>query len=431
MTAFSNVTSLIFSAALMQIAGGLLGVIVPLALGAEGYSDAVIGLIAAVYSAGFMVGAAIAPRAIRQVANIRTFAFSAALCAAAALFMAMFRDPYSWSLARFAQGIGIALMFASVESWMTEATPVQQRGSVLGIYHVVAKLALITGPFFAIGTTADDLEPYIWCGIFLSLALMPVSATRSLQPAPPDPDPYPIRRMFSVAPSGVIGVFIAGFSNTGFLSLLPVYAQRVEGMTAASAAAILMAAAYFGGTLSQWPVGYISDRIDRRIVIGAMGLLSGIVALVLAVLNGEPGSLTVQILIGLWGTGALSFYGLCIAHAADRCEPEKIARMLSGLLFVWASGSVLGPLFFGVVMSSPLGSRGLFIFEAVIGFVLFAVMIWRRQAKAGVKDAQRESYEYVLPTSVVGAEIDPRTDYETDDETLSAVEPETDPNVAN
>lgn len=409
MTAFRNVASLILAAALLQVAGGLMGVIVPLALGAEGYSSAIIGMIAAVYSAGFMVGAAFAPKVIRQIANIRAFAFAAALCASFVLIMAMFRDPFSWAIARFATGIGFALMFASVESWMTEATPQNQRGSVLGVYLVSTKLALIGGPFLAMGAVPEDLEPYIWCGIFLCFALMPVCATRSLQPAPPDPSPFPIRKMFEVAPAAVIGVFIAGFSNTGFLSLLPIYAEQAAG-SSLTAAATLMAAAYIGSMISQWPVGYISDRIDRRLVIGAMGLGSGIIALVMTFLNPLPGTLIARLLIGLWGAGALSFYGLCVAHAADRSEPSKMARMMSGLLFVWAFGAVLGPLFFGFIMSSPLGSRGLFIFEAIIGLVLFVLMIWRRGAKAPVTDEMREHFEVVLPTSVVGAEIDPRTD---------------------
>jgi len=409
MTAFRNVASLILAAALLQVAGGLLGVIVPLALGAEGYSNAIVGLIAAVYSAGFMVGAAIAPRIIREIANVRAFAFAAGLLASVVLFMSLFRDPYSWGLARFAQGIGFALMFASVESWLTEATPQEKRGSVLGVYLVATKISLMAGPFLAVGSPPPALEPYVWCGIFFSLALLPVCLTRSLQPAPPDPSPFPIRRMFDVAPAAVIGVFVAGFSNTGFLSLLPIYASNAPG-SSVTTAATLMAAAYLGSMISQWPVGYISDRIDRRLVIGAMGLASAAVALVLAIIDAQPGALVAEILIGLWGAGALSFYGLCIAHAADRSEPTKIARMMSGLLFVWAFGSILGPLVFGVVMSSPLGGRGLFILEAVIGVVLFLLMIWRRQAKEKVSADEREHFEIAQPTSVLGSEIDPRTD---------------------
>ena len=421
MTAFRNVASLIFAAALLQVAGGLMGVVVPLALG-ENHSDTVVGLIAAIYAAGFMIGAAISPRIIREIANIRAFSFASGLCAATVLFMAMFRDPYSWAFARFAQGIGIALMFASVESWMTEATPQDKRGSVLGIYHVAAKVALVLGPFLAVGHTPSDLEPLIWCGIFLSLALMPVCITRRLQPAPPDPAPFPIRQMMDVAPAAVIGVFIAGFSNTGFLSLLPLYAETAGATSVATAAAALMASAYIGGVVSQWPLGLLSDRMDRRLVIGGMGLLSAAAAALLAILNGSAGSLLVQFLIAVWGAGALSFYGICVAHAADRCEPEKIARMLSGLLFVWAAGSVLGPMLFGVVMSSTIGTRGLFILEAIIGVILFIAMVWRRQRKAPVVSEMRESFEPVLPTSVAGVEIDPRSDLPPEEETSENLE---------
>ena len=401
---------LILASALLQVASGLLGVVVPLALGAEGYSNTIVGVIAGIYSAGFMLGAIYAPRLIRDFGNIRVFAFAAGAAAVTALVMAMFRDPAMWGVMRFVQGAGIALMFASDESWMTEATPASQRGSVLGIYHVAAKLALIAGPFLAVGYTADDLEPYIWCGIFLTLALIPVCVTKRIQPDPPDPDPYPVSRMFKLTPAAVIGVFIAGFSNTGFLALLPIYAEEAEGASIAAIAAQLMAAAFLGGVLSQFPAGLISDLIDRRIVIAAMGLVSGFAAIALVFVSGGPDNLMVQGLIALWGAGALSFYGLCVAHAADRTEPEKIARMLSGLLFVWAVGSVIGPIVFGIVMTSPLGTKGLFILEAIIGFLLAFVMIWRRRAKPPAADEQREPFEPVFPTSVTGFEIDPRTD---------------------
>lgn len=409
MTAYRNVFSLILAAALLQVSGGLLGVIVPLALGDAGVSKGIIGLIAGIYSAGFMLGATYAPRLIRELGNIRVFAFAAALAAVAALFMAMFRDPALWAVMRFLQGIGIALMFASDESWMTEATPVNQRGSVLGIYHVVAKGALILGPFLAVGSTAQDLEPYIWCAIFLTLALIPVCVTRQLQPSPPDPNPYPINRMFKVTPAAVIGVFVAGFSNTGFLALLPVYAGESVSASEAEAAASLMAAAFIGGVVSQFPAGMLSDYIDRRLVIAAMGFVSGLAAIGLFFMADGPDNPVTLILLGLWGAGALSFYGLCVAHAADRCEPDKIARMLSGLLFVWATGSVLGPIVFGLVMSLPSGTQGLFLMEAVMGFLLGFAMIYRRTAKPPVDADDREAFEPVLPNSLPAVDIDPRT----------------------
>lgn len=391
-----------------------MGVSVPLALGAQGVSNTFIGIIAGIYSGGFMLGALLAPRVIRGIGNIRCFAFASGAAASSTLMLAMFPDPFIWSAMRFVQGFGIALMFASDESWMTEATPASQRGAVLGVHHVVAKIALLLGPFLAIGKAPDDPQAFIWCGLFLTLALIPITLTRVAEPAPPDPSPYPLSRMFGVAPAAVIGVFIAGFSNTGFLALLPIYAEEGSGASISATAATLMAAAWIGGMISQFPAGFLSDRVDRRLVIAGMGVLSGIAGLTLALLNGHPQNLLVLGLVGLWGAGALSFYGLCVAHAADRCEPQKIARMLSGLLFVWASGSVIGPIVFGLVMSLPLGVQGLFIMEALIGFLLAFFMVWRRQAHAPVTDEEREPFEPVQPTSIAGLDIDPRTDLATE-----------------
>jgi hypothetical protein len=152
----------------------------------------------------------------------------------------------SGALCASSRGVGIALMFASDESWMTEATPAKQRGSVLGIYHVAAKLApdrrpLSGGRLHGAGYGALYLVRHIP----VARALIPVTITRRHQPDPPDLDPYPLSRMYKLTPAALIGVFIAGFSNTGFLALLPIYAKEAEGAAIATIAAQLMAAAFF------------------------------------------------------------------------------------------------------------------------------------------------------------------------------------------
>ncbi len=413
MADYRNVWALILAVALLQLAGGALGVVTPLGLEALGVSPLPIGLIAALHAAGFMVGAATAPNLIVGVGNIRVFAAAAAATAAGALAMQLAQDPWAWTLIRFVQGVSFAWMFASAESWLTAATPAESRGGVTGVYHVAAKAALVIGPFFAAGLGPLAPQPYIWCGVFLALALMPVCLTRRNQPPPPSADPLPLMALARLAPAAVAGAFLAGVVNTGTLALLPVFAVILSPdleRGATEAGALAMAAAWIGGLASQWPAGRISDRVDRRRVVAVMAAAAAIAALGVGMLAGRAPFAVILGLLAVWGAGSLSFYGVCIAHAADRSTPDQIARVMSGLLFVWAAGSVAGPPLSGFAMRIGLGPGGLFVWAAALTVLLAVLMLVRRQARAPAEEGAREAWLFTQPTSVPGVSNDPRSD---------------------
>jgi len=345
--------------------------------------------------------------------NIRVFSAGAAGAAASSLVMGLAPDGLAWALARMVQGAALAWMFASAEAWMSAVTPQKARGGVLGFYHVIAKVALLAGPFIIIGYSPLATQNFLWAGLFFVLALVPVCMTRRVEPARHGGDGLAWREFLRLAPAAVAASFLAGVVNTGILALLPLFAERVElGATATGAAALAMAAAWIGGLVSQWPAGRLSDRIDRRLVVAAMALLAFLASLGLGLgLSLLPASLVLA-LLAIWGAGSLSFYGIAVAHGVDRANPDQIPGLMSGLLFVWALGSVIGPPLAGFAMGTPLGPGGLFVFSALFSLALIVAMVWRREARTRVPKADREDWEMTRPTSLTGQDIDPRTDTE-------------------
>ncbi len=412
MLEFRRVWTLIAAVGLLQVAGGILGVVTPLGLEALGVRAPVIGLIAACHAAGFMAGAASAPFALHAFGNIRVYSAAAAMTAACALAMDLYPDPVFWTVFRVVQGAAFAWMFASVESWLSVSLTPRHRGGVTGVYHVVAKAALMIGPFLAAGVSALDSRSYLWCGVFLSLSLVPICLTDRVQPGPPKAAPLPPWRLFAVAPAGVIGVFFAGMINTGTLALLPVFAQYMPSdaplVAPTGLAALAMAAAQFGGLIGQWPIGRLSDRIDRRKIIASMAALSCGAALVLGLFFPQLPTWADLSLLTAWGLGALSVYGVSVAHAVDRSEPREIARVMSGLLFVFALGSVMGPLLSGTGMRIGFGPGGLFLVAAGLSGVLVAAMLARVRVRAAPTGSLSERWKIAQPTSVSGGAIDPR-----------------------
>ncbi len=412
MADYRNVWALIAAAAFLQLGGGILGVVTPLGLEVLGVQPGLIGVIAACHAIGFMAGAYTASNAVILFGNIRVFSAAAAVCGASVLAMQLALDPWGWTVIRMVQGAAFAWMFASIESWLGATVSARSRGSVSGFYHLIAKCALVLGPFFVAGLAPIDFRPYLWCAIFLCLSLLPVCLTRRGEPPAPSSDPFTLRRLFDLAPAAVIAVFLAGVINSGTMALLPIYAgvalpDAAGGST--GAAALAAAAAWIGGLISQWPAGRISDMVDRRIVIAFMAGIAGAAALVLGLFPGLP-TTYILVALGVWGAGSLSFYGIGVAHAIDRAETNQISRVMSGLLFVWAVGSVVGPPLSGVAFRLPFTQGGLFLLAAILSGVLMFVMLLRRARRKDVPKEAQERWNITMPTMATSGEIDPRTD---------------------
>lgn len=412
MADYRSVWVLVAACTLLQLGGGILGVVTPLGLDALGIGTVTIGAVAGLFSVGFMLGAWFATPAIRTFGNIRVYAAAAAVAAITIQAMFLTQSLWTWLVIRFVQGAAFALMFSSIEAWLGAAMPAEKRGAISGFYHFMAKVALIIGPFFAAGMSAIDPHPYIWGAIFLAFSLVPICLTRREQPPVPDTDPLPIAKLIAMSPAGVFACFLAGVVNTGLFAMLPIYASfELTGLnlSVTSLAALASAAAWGGGLISQWPAGRLSDSLDRRTVIAGMMAVASCAALLLGLKLSPSPNLTLA-LLALWGAGSLSFYGIAVAHIIDWCPPGKIAQAMAGILFVWAAGSVLGPILFGFGMRSAMGARSLFLLAAVLGMILVITMLVRRASRTSPPEDEQEPWTPTTPLLAAKGEVDPRSE---------------------
>lgn len=396
-----NVAALIAALTILQLAGGLLGVRLPLAVAADGHSNTALGLIAASYSAGFMMGATICTMLLARVGHIRVYAACAAIFAATTLALHFAHDLWGWGLARMAAGLVVALMFATIESWLNFSIGKGARGEVLSVYMVVTKTALALGPYLAFSYEVDAAEPWMIAAGIAALSMLPVCFTSAEQPAPPKAQPLALVEQFATAPAAVIASFGAGLVNSGVLTLAPLYASQHYG---AGSAAEFYSAAWAGSLLLQWPAGRLSDRVDRRLVIAALTALAALAAFALALFSGRMPEWSAVLIFFFWGAGALSFYGLAVAHMADRAEPHRLAQSAAGLLFVWAAGSIVGPLVQGPLVDW-FGIEGMFWFAGGAAFMVTLAMFWRRGSREASASALKEEFSPSIGTSVAAGEI--------------------------
>ena len=406
MLVYRNVAFALTAAVLLQLAAGALWIALPLAMDGYGWSRVAIGAVFAAYSAGFMAGAFGAPYVIRQVGHIRAFAGYAGGAAAVTLALALGSDFSWWMVARFGFGVCIAGLFAVSESWIADATPPQRRGAVLGVYQIVGRAGLILGPFIVALPGLDLVDGFIIAGICLALCLVPVVFTTRGQPALPLTEVVSPLRLLHISPAAAGAVFAAGVVNSGLLAFLPIWAETLSTAVTAQPAALLVGAVYLASMLTQWPAGHISDRFDRRMVIAVLAALAALAALALAVVP-APSLLTGSILAALWGAASLAYYAVAVAHAVDRARAEELPAIASGLLMVWAAGSIIGPILAGLAYSGPLQARGLFLFAAAASLVLTAAMLLRQRQRQRVDETEREPFLYLSATSGELAEVEP------------------------
>jgi len=236
-------------------------------------------------------------------------------------------------------------------------------------------------------------------GAIAALSVVPVCFTSAAQPDPPKAQPLALVEQFATAPAAVIACFGAGLVNGGVLALAPLYASQHYGP---AAAAEFYSAAFTGSLLLQWPAGRVSDRIDRRLVIAGLCGLAAAAAVALAMGSGRIDAWAAVLLFFLWGAGALSSYGIAVAHMADRAEPGRLAQSAAGLLFVWAGGSIVGPMLMGPLVDVA-GVAGMFWFAGLAAFLVSVAMFWRRSAREPT--VAKEEFAPQIGTSVAAGEL--------------------------
>lgn len=407
---YRNLAAIILGLALMQAAVAALSAYAPLALSHRGLGAFEIGIAAAGYGLGFLAGALRAVPVVRAIGHIRAFSGFAAVAAIAAMTLFPTVDLAPWVALQVALGFCVSTLLTAGESWVADVAPQEKRGALLAFYMVVSKLGQIAGPLSVAVLAPGEAAGFMVIGALFAASLVPVSVTRRGQPAPPSAEPFGLRDLWRVAPAAVMAALIAGAVNGSVLALYAIYASALSPDSELAAAAAFNGALALGAVAAQWPAGMISDRFDRRMVIAALAGAGAVASIALMAWGPSLPWVSVLVLAGLWGAGSMSFYGIAVAHGADRAAPGQTTGMMAGILVVWAVGALVGPLIAGAAMSGPMGPSGLFGYAAG-GLLLLALAMFVRRVRASPAPVEEKAPFTIAPaTSVSLTQIDPRAD---------------------
>lgn len=387
-----SVVSLLLSYGLLLFANGLFGTLLGVRTQIEGFSTEVVGVIMAGFPFGLLLGALNAVRVVAGVGHIRAFAAFASLMSTSALVHVLWIDPIIWFMLRLLSGFCMAGMVMVTESWLNERATNETRGQVLSLYMITNYFSAGCGQYLL--PLADPAQFHLFsvASIIFSLALVPVLLTRARAPMPAKPERMHLRELYKTSPFGLAGAFCAGLVNAVFYAMGPVFAQGI-GLTLTETSTF-MAAVILGGLFLQWPVGHLSDRIDRRRVLIGVALATSIacVAIVTAIAGARGWLFTAG---AIYGGLSFTLYSLAAAHTNDFSDPDKRVQTASGLLVVYGVGGASGPVLAAALMGQ-VGPAGMFIYSATVTGLL-GVFGSYRMRRAATKRVEDQSRYIVLP----------------------------------
>ncbi|WP_428407622.1 MFS transporter [Hyphococcus sp.] len=399
-------------AAFFLISGnGLQGTLLSVRGNMEGFPLVLVGLLMSAYFAGFIFGCRIAPRMVKRVGHIRAFTALASIASAAALAYALAVEPVFWLLLRVVTGFSLAGLYMIIESWINETVDNEQRGRTLAVYRLVDLTAATLGQAMIALADPTAFTLFAIVSILISLALVPVAMTTTTQPRPITSAKLDLRKLFRISPLAAAGCLAVGVANGAFWAVGAVYVQQLG--YDVRTVAVFMTTVVIAGALVQWPLGLISDRTDRRIIVTITAGLCSAAGAFLAAAGGVSGQM---LLFGAFAFGftAMPIFGLCVAHANDRAEPHEYVTLAAGLLLLYGAGAVAGPVIAPLLMNA-FGPSALFIHSSVIYGALVLFGLYRIFVRDPAPQSNRESYVSVPRTSPAVFEFDPRAEPEEND----------------
>lgn len=389
LTVFFRLSAPLLSMWLLLAGNGLQGTILGLRAGYEGFSTEAVGIIMSAYFIGYILGTLTIPKLVTNVGYIRIFAVLASAGSTMTIFHVLFPNEIAWFFMRIITGYCMMGLYLVVESWLNSNSPNHLRGRVFALYMIVNLGGIAFGQQLIHFAEVSGFTLFLLSSVLFSLAVVPVGLTRTPAPETIPSKRMKVSRLYKLAPYGVVGVFIAALCSGAFWGLFPTFGLH-SGLSASDIANFLTAT-LIGGICMQMPVGMLSDRFDRRIMIMSMCFISATVAASVPFIISLGGNGWLYLAGFLYGGSLMTINGMSMAHINDRLEKVDIMRAASSMLMVTAIGAIIGPIIASFLMGMA-GETVLFFFIAICQTVMLGFGAFRLMQRKAVSETVRKPF---------------------------------------
>ncbi|MEP7730014.1 MFS transporter [Marinomonas primoryensis] len=390
-----RVWALLLGIVLIMLGNGMHFTLIGLRGGIEGFSSAELAIVTSGYFMGFLSGARLTPSLIRRVGHVRVFAALGSFMSAGLIAFPLVTEPWAWVLLRLLVGFCMSGIYVSAESWLNDATTNETRGKVLSVYMIAQTLGIIGAQGLLTLGDAGTSVLFICASILVSVSFAPILLSVSSVPAVEVARPMPLRSLFVSSPLGTVGIFLLGSVYATQSGMGAVFGSQI-GLTANNIA-LFIAMLFAGALLMQYPIGWLSDRMDRRKLIFVASCVGGLSCALGWFTAGSPWALMVAAFFA--GGVTTPLYALFLAYTNDSLSASDMSSASGGLVFTFGLGAIAGPLVTGWAMQEV----GPFAFWLVLGVTFCAIALYAfycmMQKSLAVPVADTESYLGVLPTA--------------------------------
>lgn len=377
----STTWPLLMGVMLLMVGNGVQGTLLGIRGNIEGFSTFQLSMVMSAYFLGFLFGSRVAPRMIRRVGHIRVFAALGSLISAILVLYPVVPDWMAWSTLRVLSGFCFSGIYICAESWLNNTATNETRGQALSAYMIVQMIGIIASQVLLNTPDSSGFALFIIPSVLVSLAFMPILLANAPAPVFGETKRLSFGQLFRISPLGCVGMLLTGGVFSAMFGMASVWGSR-QGL-GVSGVSMFVGAMYIGGLVLQYPIGWASDRMDRRNLITGLSVVAA-AAMVVPVMFFLPfwGYLCVAVLLG----GITNpVYALLIAYTNDFLTREEMPAASAGLIFLNGFGAIFGPLITGWMMET-VGSQGFFLFIAILYAALAGYALWRmgrRAAPAG------------------------------------------------
>ncbi|MEI4234409.1 MFS transporter [Roseovarius sp. D22-M7] len=389
-----GVWALLLGMTLIMIGNGMQATLMGVRGGIEGFGTLQLSLITSAYFLGFLVGSRTTPDLIRRVGHVRVFAALGSFISAGLIAFPVLTDPYSWTVIRVILGFCLSGVYVTAESWLNNAADNTTRGKILSAYMIAQTSGMIAAQGLMNLGDASGFFLFVIPSILVSLSFAPILLSATPTPAFETDKPMTLLRLYHSSPLAFVAMLLLGGVFAAQFGMASVYGAEA-GLSVAQISGFI-AAIFTGSMVLQVPIGWLSDRMDRRWLILGVSLVGALSTGVGAFLGVD--FRTLLVLGFIMGGMALPLYSLLIAYTNDFLEVEDMAAASGGLVFVYGVGAIFGPLAVGQMMDM-IGPEGFWVFLSATFAATVLYAGWRMTRRPSVPVDETGAYLGVTPTA--------------------------------
>jgi MFS family permease len=398
LTLLRDTWALLFGMMLLMLGNGLQGSLLGVRGGIEGFSASEMSVVMSGFFLGFLLSSRATPGMIRRVGHVRVFAAMGSIISAMFILYAAFPNVWAWAVMRVVVGACFASVYVVAESWLNDAATNETRGKALSLYMIVQLTGFIAAQALLGFGDPAGYGLFVAISVLVSLSFAPILLSVSPAPVHQTTKPMSLVNLFRASPLGVVGVFFMGAVFSALMGMASVYGT--ERGFAVTDIALFVSLIFAGGLAAQYPAGWLSDRMDRRLLIlifTALGAGAGL-------FGATVGASLSAALFAAFAVGAVAhpLHSLLVAHTNDFLEPDDMAAAAGGMLFLTGLGAVAGPLAVGAAMEA-LGPGAFFGFLALMFGAVSLYAAWRMTRRPAVPAEDASAYAYITPAATAVA----------------------------